>query len=300
MVNGRSLVRLGLSAVGWGIGAALASMPGVAAASPADVSWADPFSPFLPPAPDAALSSSPFDIAISVNGQYWLQSGNATATTTPDTGDVAIAIGNHADASATGGVDNFAYADGVNALAESGGSLSSSYDSAIDIGNTTGNASSSVDGAYAGAGSLIGMTGSGTNDFALNMGNLNGTYDGAGAVDGDSNSAIEFGNMTGTDLGATAYAGNGDIAYLVGMDSTATAYSGNYDVATVLGAEGSTATAGNGFSYDLAAVLFLDGANAVATGTDHAVDIIPSLPDGASVAAVDGFGALLGDLAALF
>lgn len=285
-MSARGFARLGLLVVGLGIGAAVASMPGVASAdpsSPFDVNQADP-SWLLAPAAD----SSPMNFDISINGMDVLN-GHGTAVAESGTGDIAIAIGANSTANATGGTGDFAYAEGTNALAASGGNASSSYDSAIDIGNNVDPSSypGAPDGAYAGAGSLIGNdaagAGSGSHDLAIDFGNNglsdvtgfpgdggnSGAFAGAGGLigaagDGNNDFAYNVGNLDGFGLGPAAVNGNNDSASEVGnMTGTnlgSFAGNGNGDIASELGPNSSafaggefgSATTGN---YDLANVL---------------------------------------------
>jgi hypothetical protein len=60
------------------------------------------------------------DMQISIDGTDLFPTAGNTAMATSDTGDIAIAIGNGADADATGGVGDFAYVDGANSIAEAG------------------------------------------------------------------------------------------------------------------------------------------------------------------------------------
>jgi hypothetical protein len=287
MVNTRRLGKMGIWAVGVGFGAAMAST-GVASADTAgDItslfSAIDPFGAAASMTTGVDDPSSPFDFAYSINGVSY-DYGTATATTTAGTGDVALAFGNDASASATVGTDDFALADGTHALADSGGATGANYDSAIDIGSTTNTTATVVpgttDGAFSGASSFAdGPTADvGTNDFALVVGNLDGTGDTATAVGGANDSATVFGDQTGNDLGALASFGQGDIASVSGMNDAAAAYYGTHDVATVVGSEGSTAISGTavGDNNDLASVFFDNGATATATGGSNLVDVLPT------------------------
>ncbi len=101
-MNARGIARLGILAVGLGIGAAVASPPGVA--------WAD-------------------DLQISIDGYDLFPTAGNTAVAYSGTGDIAIAYGDGAVASAQGGTGDFALAGGSDALAASGGL---SYDTGAD------------------------------------------------------------------------------------------------------------------------------------------------------------------------
>jgi hypothetical protein len=72
----------------------------------------------------AVLASAPAakgdDMQISIDGFDLFPTAGNTATAVSGTGDIAIAIGNGADADATGGIGDFAYVDGANSIAEAG------------------------------------------------------------------------------------------------------------------------------------------------------------------------------------
>lgn len=297
-MNARRLSRLGMLAVGLGVGAAVASTPGIAAA---DASI-DPFSFFDPSDLFGSLASVPaFDssnISISFDGISLVQEGTAHATTTAGTGDFAFADGAGADATATGGFGNTAFADGANALGASGGS-GAYFDHAVDIGNNTlggpgfhdgafagdatvidndsttggtGSFDNAIDignngvdagaggnsGAFAGAGGLIGSGGDGNGDTALEIGNLNGENLGPAAVAGNLDGASQFGDSTGTGGGALAGFGSGDLASIFGDNSNAGA-GGYFD-------GGPVTTFGNG---DIATVFGSDS-TAISGASDTA------------------------------
>jgi hypothetical protein len=140
MLRSRGLGWLGLLAVGLTIGAALASTPGVASAD----SSSDPFSwiggmdlgDLSVPAQTTAL-----DIQVSIDGfDLFPTAGNtATATSATDLRDIAIAIGNGANAEA---FDGFAFADGASSSATAGpGFIFLGSNTAIVIGaNSTADA----------------------------------------------------------------------------------------------------------------------------------------------------------------
>jgi hypothetical protein len=254
MTNAKRIGRLGLLAVGVGIGAAVATTP----VASADVStdWLSSIDTLLGgalPAPSSGL-----DLAISFDGYSLFSEGSAVANTgAAGNGnfDFAIAYGDGASATATGGNFDSASADGINALAEAGGAAGSTgdnFDSAIDIGNNadgtfddgafagagnlayhgdpglgSGSYDTAInfgndgvgtqnDGAFAGAGGLVGLGGDGNHDSAINFGNDSNILQGAEAVDGNNDSASYFGNITG--FGVSAYAANGDsnIASVIG------------------------------------------------------------------------------------
>ncbi len=90
MVNSIAIGRIGILGVGLGIGAALASMPGIAAADPTP-------DPNIYGAIDASVlqkdfpAADPTSIAISIDGVPLLHEGSASATS--GSGEFAIAVG---------------------------------------------------------------------------------------------------------------------------------------------------------------------------------------------------------------
>jgi hypothetical protein len=243
MVSARSLARMGILAVGLGIGAAVAATPGIASAdsNAVDAAAFDP-SPLIA---DAAPADSGLNLAISIDGFSLIQDGTATATS--DTGDIAIAIGNGADAVARLGTGDIAIADGAGSEAE-----------AIDGNNDY--ASVFGDNGFAQAG-IHG------NDDVARVFDPTATSSSAGsnayAILGNDNFASVVGDGDEGRAGGTSadVLGSNDIATIFGTDSTA--FSGAN--ATVPG------------DFDLAAVLG-DGLNAhTAIGGDYLVDILPAL-----------------------
>ncbi|HXO79342.1 MAG TPA: hypothetical protein VN856_05565 [Mycobacterium sp.] len=242
--------RLGMLAVGLGIGAAWAHNPVAAADSSSD--WLSSIDGLLTGALPAADPSG-LNLAISFDGMSLLQDGNASATTVSGEYGLAIAYGDGASATAEGGTGNYALADGTNAEAAAGGAAGSTgdnFNSAIDIGNN-GDAVSvgNLNGAYAGAGSLLGNeggTGGGSFNTAIDIGNNasgtfgDGAHAGAGGLaglgdDGNHDFAIDFGNnSSGSFQGAEA----------LGGDYNSGSYFGNIDVAD--GSNGHFAYAGFG------------------------------------------------------
>jgi hypothetical protein len=250
--------RIGLLGVGLGVGAALASIPGIAAADPSP-------DPNVVGAVDAAslfpaLDPSSLNIDISVDGFTLLHEGTASATS--GTGDIAIAFGADSSASATGGFGDVASAYGTDASATA---IDGNFDlaSANSVLSTTGGT------ALAGYGSFDiaqegGLSGIATADH--------GSFDIATALTGASGTA-------------TAQFGNADIATNIGDGSTLAGGSGatllgNYDLAENLGSlmsatAGSSDTAAG--SFDIAAILAQGTGDANATGANFLVDILPSL-----------------------
>jgi hypothetical protein len=251
MASTRGLARLGILAVGLGIGAAVAHSP-VASADPSS-DWLSSIDSLLGgsalPAPSSGL-----DLAISFDGMSLVHDGSATAYTTSGEYGLAIAEGANSYASATGGTGDYALADGTNGYAlaggasgdtganydtaidignnptgvpdgawagntdliqNGGGSGTGSYDTAIDIGNNTTDpslAGTGYEGAFAGAGGLNAMVGDGNHDTAIDFGNNSGEYNGSYAIDGNDNYASGSGNTTGTLEQVFAGAGNNNTA----------------------------------------------------------------------------------------
>jgi hypothetical protein len=134
MNHATAIGRLAGLAVGLGIGAALASSPGVASADPStEPSWIDQLVGGLSvPAADPAQA---LDMQVSIDGTDLFPTAGNTATATSTMGNIAIAIGNGADASATdatGDTGDFAFADGANSSAEAG--FNGGGDSAVVFG----------------------------------------------------------------------------------------------------------------------------------------------------------------------
>jgi hypothetical protein len=235
IMNARGIARFGILALG--IGAAMASTPGIA--------WAD-------------------DFQISIDGYDLFSTVGNTATAYSGTGDIAIAYGDGASASALGGTGDYALASGTGAGAHAGGlsgDTGANNDSATDIGNNTG----FYDGAYAGNSDLVGATdgGTGSGDTAIDIGNNSANYDGsfagAGGLfgttgDGNGDTATAIGNETVFQEGSSAIAGNDNYASVSGNGSAAIAGIGNNDIADVVGPDsGASASQGNddiGYIFD--------------------------------------------------
>jgi hypothetical protein len=79
-----------------------------------------------------AQTTSALDMQVSIDGTDLFPTAGNTATATSDMGDIAIAIGNGADASAVDGSGDFAFADGAYSLAEAG--YSGNDDTALVFG----------------------------------------------------------------------------------------------------------------------------------------------------------------------
>ena len=210
--------RIGILGVGLGVGAALASMPGVASADPAPdpnlVSSID-VSPLVQGGLSAISVDPTSNIAISIDGFTLLQEGTASATS--GSGDFAIAFGDGSSATATGGVGDYASAYGTDATAFAGDG-NFDYASANSVLSTTGGTATASGGNFdvAQEGGLNGVATAG-----------NGSFDSAYALTGASGTAIaEFGNGDS----ATNIADGTSIA-----GGTSDSLLGNYDIAENLG-----------------------------------------------------------------
>jgi hypothetical protein len=118
MLRSRGLGRLGLLAVGLGIGAALGSTPGVASGDSSNAWWSsiDPLLGGLSvPAADAAQA---VDMQVSIDGTVLFPYVDNTAFAFSGPGSIAIAIGDNSYASAQNGMFDFAFANGTNSFAE--------------------------------------------------------------------------------------------------------------------------------------------------------------------------------------
>ncbi|HEY9304737.1 MAG TPA: hypothetical protein VIO95_10645, partial [Mycobacterium sp.] len=103
-MNVRGIARLGTLAVGLGIGAAVASLPGTASADSSD--WSSSIDTLLSGVALPAADSSGLNMAVSMNGVSLLQIGTAHAYSGAN-GDIAIANGAGSNAYAFG-TDNYA------------------------------------------------------------------------------------------------------------------------------------------------------------------------------------------------
>jgi hypothetical protein len=261
MSNMVAIGRISLLGLGLSVGAALASIPGVAAADPAPdpniVGSIDVPALFAAPAADPSLN-----IAISIDGFTLLQDGTASATS--GSGDFAIAVGDDANATATGGFGDYASASGTDASAFAG---EGNFDvaTANSVFSTTGGSATAGDGNFdvAQEGGLNGVALAGNGSFD-NAYDLTGAAGHAIAEDGNGNSAINIGDgeagAGGTDSGQL-FLGNYDIAENFG--SLMTAMAGSSDTASG--------------SYDIAAILAGGTGDATATGMNFLVCILPGL-----------------------
>ena len=203
MVNVHGVARLGVLAVGLGIGVGWAHMPVASADSSGD--WLSSIDSLLSGASPA--EATPLDLGISFDGYniYTCDCGTVAGTAPGEyglaiaygdnasafaggPGGLAVAGGSGAAAFSNGGTGDVAEAVGINADADAGaagqGLVGADYDTAIDIGNNSiapnvgGN-----QGAYAGYSNLNGGTdgGTGVHDTAIDIGNNSG-----GISEGDS------------------------------------------------------------------------------------------------------------------
>jgi hypothetical protein len=266
MKHAHRIGRLGVLAVGLGIGAAVAST-GTAAAD---------------------------DMQISIDGMDLFPTLGNTATATSGMGDIAIAFGAGSDAVAEGGFGDFASADSTGstgALALAGDDVAGATGNNFDVASATGNESAAQAGNTGGfepdtTGSSFDFAsaagGDGPGAFSFADAGFNGSGDSASAVGQNVQS------LAGFSLNA-ADPDNFDSASALGSLSTPTTngieafaggdLGGSGDSAFVvdpLGTLGSTAFAGLGNNFDLAGVL-ADNLTATATGANFVVDILPSL-----------------------
>jgi hypothetical protein len=320
-VNVHGLGRLGILAVGLGIGAAVAHSP-VASADSSD--WLSSIDSLFGGGALPAPAVSGLNLDISFDGSTIYSSGSATAFTEVGQYGLAIAYGANSVADAGGGTGDYALADGTDANAEAGGPVgdANNFDSAVDIGNNTG----TDDDVTAGEGSddsaiQIGnnsgvddfsFAGDGNGNSATDIGNNSGNGDAVEAEFGNSETADDYGNNTESGVGSDAENGNHDVAEASGANSgadaggyTSTAPS-NYDIAYVSdpsGTAGSFADAGgtaaNPGGDDLAAVLGVDDTYATANGAPALYDIVTALGNESGTAAATS-GGLLGELLSLF
>jgi hypothetical protein len=311
MVNIHGVARLGVLAVGLGIGAAWAHTPVASADSSGEL--LSSIDSLLSGA--SAAPATPLDLFISFDG-YTIYNGGGSAEAVTTTGDYSLAIAYGADAYAAGSGGGLAVADGSGALAWAVGGTGdvaeavgtnadawagaagmgvtgANYDTAIDIGNNGVPAAYGADvGAYAGNSDLAGGTdgGTGVHDTAIDIGNNtgngahNGAFAGAGGLagasgDGNNDTAIDVSNNSLVGDGSYGVGGNGDYAYVDGpANSEAFAAYGDSDVAYIsdpFGAVGvpDSAISGLGFSNDLAEVLFAHG-NTIAATANLLYDVV--------------------------
>jgi hypothetical protein len=207
MVNARGIARLGVLAVGLGIGAVVAS-GNVNADSSTD--WLASLDSLLGGVPASAADTAPLNLAISIDGTTVFQEGSAQASSGTD-GDIAIANGAGASATATG-TDNYADVDGTDSSAVAGGA-GGSDDTAFAFGND--------DTAFAGGTAAD----PGTFDGSVIFGNDDGAYSGGDAAGPGS---YDVAYVEGNDLGTANAMGQDyfvDILKVYGDTTTTTAES---------------------------------------------------------------------------
>jgi hypothetical protein len=303
--------RVGGLAVALGIGAALASVPWLAAADPSS----ELTDLLLGPGP---VVPSGLDIDVSYNGTDLFHMGDATAHS--GTGDLAIAYGDGATADAgygstsTGlslvGQHDSAFADGAGSTAISG---AGDYDSA-----TASNGATAYSGLFIGNGvqstggsdDTASATGAGSTADAMGQSDNTATASDGGTADSgfyDAGTHLFNGGIgdsaTAAGAGSTAAAGFGssDLADATGADSTALAggfnsindIAGNNDIAEAFGT-GVTANASTGSNlFDFEPSLFGSAADAAATAA-------PADDFGLSALGLEGLAPGLESLISLF
>jgi len=327
MVNVHGMARLGVLAVGLGIGAAWAHTPIASADASGDAaSTVDSLLSGASPAPAAAIN-----LDISFDGYTLYDGGGSAVANTGAAGnglyDFAIAYGAGASATAEGGTGDYALADGTNALAAAGGDgigdAGADGDTAVDIGNNLGMG----DGAYAGNSDLAGGTdgGTGVHDTAIDIGNntidgnilapsgSDGAFAGAGGLlvgagesaDGNNDTAIDVGDNSGAVDGSIAVDGNGNYASESGSTTGAFEYAyagiGNDNTAiadTSYTTSGDNVTAYSG-NDNYASVLGPDNSTASASYGDSSVAYVldPFGAAGSPDSAIAGGSGLSNDLA---
>jgi hypothetical protein len=283
MGNGRGITRLGMLAVGLGLGAAVAQTPLGSADSSID--WLSSVDTLLGGALPAPATSG-LDLAISFDGYSLVSDGNATATTVAGEYGLAVAYGDESGAYAEGGFGDFALASG-GASAVAGDAVPGATGNNFDFASASGLDTEALAGD---SGADPDTTGS-SFDFASASSGTDATGTPAYAAAGYNGS----GDVASADgLGAVADAGtstnaadpaNYDSAIVLSNLTTTTStealvgFGGSSDNAFIidpLGTVGSTADAGLGNNFDLAGV-FGDALNATATSANYVVDILPSL-----------------------
>jgi hypothetical protein len=260
MKSTRALTRLGLLAVGLGVGAAFASMPAIASADTSS-DWLSTVDSFLSSAAPAADTTPALNLAISMDGVTLFQEGDATAAS-GSSGDIAVANGAGASAYAFG-TDNYASVDGTDSSAVAGG-----YDAAQASGSTddTAFAFGNNDFSYAGG---DGASNPGTFDYAVIFGNDNTALAGG---DGAGAGSYDGAYVEGNDLGTAHAQGSdylADILKFYGDGSTTTtaaaAESGGHLTDLLSGSSGAAADASNLWTELLSS---FDGGSAAADASN--------------------------------
>lgn len=252
MVRTRANAWLGMLAVGLGIGGALASTPGTAAAD-SSTDWLSSIDTLL--SGGAAPAADTTDLAISVDGVTLLQEGTAQAYSGTD-GDIAIADGAGSYADATG-TDDYAYAEGTDDSAVSGG-VGSNESTAFVFGDDS---SAFAGGTAANPGAFDGAIIFGNDDTA------NAGGDAAGPGSGDI-SYVEGNNLGPADAQGSSYLIDILKYYSDGTTTAATAAeNSNFSTELLSGTDTSSAlSAGSALWTDL--LSSFDGAGAAADASN--------------------------------
>ncbi len=261
------MTRLGMLAVGLGIGGALAATPGIASAD-SSFDWLSTVDSFLSGGALSAADTTPaLNLAISFDGMSLFQDGTAHAYTGTD-GDIAIANGAGATAYAFGS-NNYASVDGVGSTAvagaySDGGAGASSDNTAFVFGDNS-----------------FGYAG--TTD-AANPGNFN-----YAVIFGNNDTAWAGGNAAGS--------GSYDGAYVEGSNlGTAHAQGADYlaDILKFYGDGGSTTTAAAAESTNLLSTT--DPSGALADGQAFWADLFSGDTSGALTAGTNYWADLVSGL----
>ncbi len=138
MINTRGIARLGMLAVGLGIGAATAHTP--VASADASTDWLSSIDSVLGAAAVPVVPSA-LDYQISIDGYDLFPTAGNTATAISGMGDVAIAFGSGSSATAEGGFGDFAIADGPGGSAIAGDEVAGATGNNFDFASATGSGS---------------------------------------------------------------------------------------------------------------------------------------------------------------
>jgi hypothetical protein len=272
-----ALARLGILAVGIGIGGAVAATPGIAAAD-SSFDWLSTVDGLLGGGALSAADSTPeLNLAISFDGMSLFQDGSAQAFTGTG-GNIAIANGAGATAYAFG-TSNYASVDGDGSTAVAGGTSaglagSSADNTAFVFGNDSYGWAGTTDASNPGSFNYAIIFGDGNAAWAGGNAAGSGNYDGA-YVEG---SHLGTANAQGGDYLADILKFYGD-----GPTSTTTAAAADSTnhLADLLGSDPSGALAdGSAFWSDLFSG---DTAGALSAGQDFWADLASSFdPAGAA------------------
>ncbi|MDT5163136.1 MAG: hypothetical protein QOC88_30 [Mycobacterium sp.] len=283
-----ALARLGILAVGIGIGGAVAVTPGIAAAD-SSFDWLSTVDGLLSGGALSAADTTPaLNLAISFDGTSLFQDGTAHAFSGTG-GDIAIANGAGATAYAFG-TNNYASVDGVGSTAVAGGTSaglagSSADNTAFVFGNHSYGWAGTTDPSHAGNFNYAVIFGDGDKAYAGSDAAGAGNYDGA-YVEGNN---LGTANAQGSDYLADILKFYGD-----GPTTTTTAAaseSANH-LTDLLGSDPSGALAdGSAFWTDLFSG---DTAGALSAGQDFWADLASSFdPAGAAADSSNAWTELL-------